>query len=270
MAMQGPSARSAEAVLDRVGEAVEAVADATRLGTELFALTEILDAQPRLRRVLTDPSLDDDRLVELVEGLLSSFDDTTVAVAATAVRQRWSATRDLADAVEAAGVHAFLAAAEADGDLDELEDELFRFARIVAAQPELVEALTDRKAPVAARQQLVDSLLADHVGTSSLQLVRQAVTGRQRSVLGALGEMQRLAAARRERLVAEVRVARPLSADMYEKLSTVLAQTFDHELQLNVIVDPEVLGGVTVTVGDQVVDGTVATRLADAHRRLAG
>lgn len=268
--MRGPSTRSTETVVDRVGEVVEAGADATRLGEQLFTLTGILDGQPQLRRVLTDATIEDDRKVHLVEGLLDEFDDSTVSVAAHASRQRWSAAGDLAGAVERGGITALLVAADAAGELDEVEDGLFRFARIVEAEPQLREALADRSAPTGARHQLVDDLLADHVGAASLHLVQQAVSGRHRSVLAALAEMQRLAAARRQRLVAEVRVARPLGAALRKRLSEVLERMFDHDLQLNVIVDPGVLGGVTVAVGDHVVDGTVATRLADAHRRLAG
>ena len=268
--MRGASTRAAAAVVDRVEQALASGADATRLGEELFALCVVLDAQPTLRRVLTDPTIDAERKAQLAEGLLSDFDGATVDVVSDAVRLRWSLARNLSDAFEQAGINAFLAAAQADGDLDELDDELFRFARIVEGDPELREALNDRTAPVAARQRLVDTLIADRVGAPALHLVRQAVGGRHRSVVTALAEMQRLAAARRERLVAVVRVATPLSKALQKRLASALTARFGHDLQLNVIVDPDVLGGVRVTVGDQVVDGTVVTRLAEARRRLAG
>ncbi len=268
--MRGASTRAAAAVLDDVDAAVESGADAPALGGELFALCVVLDAQPTLRRVLTDPTVDGDRKAELAEGLLSDFGSATVGIVTAAVRHRWSRPRDLADALEQAGITAFLAAAESDGDLDELDDELFRFARITEGDAELRDALNDRTAPVEARQQLVETLLGDRVGTAALQLVRQAVAGRHRSVVSALAEMQRLAAARRERLVAVVRVARPLTAKMHKRLVKALTARFGRELQLNVIVDPDVVGGVRVTVGDEVVDGSVSTRLSEARRRLAG
>ena len=268
--MRGPSERSREAVVDRVVEAVASGAEAAVLGEQLFTLCRTLDDQAGLRRMLTDPSVEADRRAGVVEGLLHAFDDATVTVAALAVRQRWSATRDLADALERGGATAFLLAAENAGDLDEVEDELFRFARIVEAQPALRAALGDRASPLTARRQLVETLLADRVGEPTLRLVQHAVTGRHRSVPAALVEMQRLAAARRERLVAVVRVARPLTAALRRRLEAALAEMFDHEVQLNVIVDPDVLGGVRVVVGDDVVDGTVATRLAEARRLLAG
>ena len=268
--MRGASTRAAGAVVETVDQAVESGADASGLGEELFALCVVLDAEPTLRRVLTDPTVEADRKAELAEGLLSDFSAPAVGVVTEAVRHRWSRPRDLADALERGGISAFLAAAESAGDLDELDDELFRFARITEGDPELRDALNDRTAPVVARQQLVDTLLDDRVSAAAVHLVRQAVAGRHRSVLSALSEMQRLAAARRERLVAVVRVARPLTKAMHKRLVTALTERFGHELQLNVIVDPDVIGGVRVTVGDQVVDGTVATRLAEAHRRLAG
>jgi F-type H+-transporting ATPase subunit delta len=244
--------------------------DPSRLGDELFTLSRILDAQPSLRRVLTDPTVDADRKAELARSLLADFDGTTVRVVTDAVRRRWSRARDLADALELGGISALLAEAQDEGDLDELEDGLFRFARVVEGDPELRDALNDRGAPVEARQRLVEALLADQVGAPTLRLARQAVTGRHRSVVNALAEMQRLAAARRERLVAVVRVARPLSDELRERLVAALTARFGRDLQINVIVDPEVLGGVRVTVGDQVVDGTVSAKLAEAHRRLAG
>jgi F-type H+-transporting ATPase subunit delta len=288
--MRGASERAARAVVERVehevgtappeegGSLLQRVgrllpgshADAGRLGDELFALSRILDAQPSLRRVLTDPTVEADRKAELAESLLSDFDGATVRVVADAVRRRWSRARDLADALELGGISALLAAAEDEGDLDELEDGLFRFTRVVEGDPALRDALNDRGAPVEARQRLVETLLGDQVGDPTLRLARQAVSGRHRSVVAALGEMQRLAAARRERLVAVVRVARPLSDELRERLVAALTARFGRQLQINVIVDPDVIGGVRVTVGDQVIDGTVSAKLAEAHRRLAG
>lgn len=268
--MRAASTRAAAVVVGRVDETVVSGADASELGEELFALCVVLDAQPTLRRVLTDPTVEPDRKAELAEGLLSDFAAATVGVVTDAVRHRWSRPRDLADALEQGGISAFLAAAESDGDLDELDDELFRFARIAEGDAQLRDALNDRTAPVEARQQLVETLVGDRVSAAALQLARQAVAGRHRSALSALAEMQRLAAARRARLVAVVRVARPIAAAVHKRLVSALTARFGHELQVNVIVDPDVVGGARVTVGDQVVDGTVSTRLAEARRRLAG
>jgi len=288
--MRGASSRATWVVIERVEEAVGtdrgpsalqrvqhvltggsgAGASGTQLGVELFSLSRVLDDEPTLRRVLTDPTVEADRRVGLAEQLLSDYHQDTVTVVSDAVRQRWSQPRDLADGLEQGGITAFLAAAQAEGELDELEDGLFRFARIIEGDPELRDALNDRSAPVEARQRLVESLLDDRVGAATVQLARQAAAGRHRSVVSSLADMQRLAAARRQRLVAVVRVARPLSDELRDRLAAALTTRFGHELQLNVIVDPDVLGGVRVTVGDEVVDGTVATKLAEARRRLTG
>jgi F-type H+-transporting ATPase subunit delta len=277
----GGEDRGSKSALQRVQEVLtgggsdspgsaSASASGTQVGEELFALCGVLDAEPTLRRVLTDPTVEADRRAALAEQLLSNYGDDTVAVVSDAVRQRWSSPRDLADGLEQGGITAFLVAAQAEGELDELEDGLFRFARIIEGDPELRDALNDRTAPVEARQRLVDALLGDRVGAATVQLARQAAAGRHRSVIGSLAEMQKLAAARRQRLVAVVRVARPLSDELRERLAAALTARFGHELQLNVIVDPEVVGGVRVTVGDEIVDGTVATKLAEARRRLTG
>jgi len=268
--MRGASARAVAVVVERVGELLDDGANCAALGEQLFALCGVLDSQPNLRRALSDPSIDADRRADLFGGLLSDFDDATVDVARLAVRQRWSVSRDLSDALEQGAISAYLAEAEAAGDLDELEDELFRFSRIVEADPELRDTLGDRSAPVDIRQRLVDELIGEQVGRPTLRLVRHAVTLRHRTVLLGLVQMQRFAAARRERLVAVVRVAGPLSPAMRRRLQATLTDRFHHDLQLNVIIDPDVLGGVRVSVGDHVIDGTVSTRLAEARRRLAG
>lgn len=268
--MRGPSVGSDTAVLDAVVASVGSGADSDRLGTQLFEVAATFDSQVTLRRALTDPAVDGDRKATLVEQLFHAFDERTVALVCDAVRRLWSQPRDLADSVERAGVTALLVAAEDADAIDELEDELFRFTRIVESAPQLREALSDRTAPAQARRRLVEELLGDRVNTSSVRLAQQAVSGRHRSVTEALKQMQRLAAGRRERLVAVVRVAEPLADQLRDRLAAALARMFDHELQLNVVVDPEVLGGVRVTVGDQVVDGTVLSRLAGARRRLVG
>jgi F-type H+-transporting ATPase subunit delta len=194
-----------------------------------------------------------------------------VDLVAGLARSRWARARDLADACEQLAVTALMAAAETDGRLDRVEDELFRFGRTVDADPELRAALADRRASVERRSRLVDQLLAEKVAPETLRLVRQAALhSRGTNLESALSHFVQVAAHRREQIVAHVIVALPLEQAHRERLVAALQRMYGRAVHLNVDVDPEVLGGIRVEIGDEVLDGTVGRRLDDARRRLAG
>ena len=202
--------------------------------------------------------------------LAGKLSDAAVDIAAAAAGERWSATRDLADTLEHAGVIAEVNAAEQAGQADELEDELFRFGRVVAADSALRDAITDRTVATAARRSLVRSLLAGKASAPTVALAGQAVAGRHRSFDAAVQYFIKVAADRRERLVATVRSAAPLSESDQERLADALRRQYGRRVHLNTVVDPDVLGGLRVEIGDEVIDGTVASKLDDARRRLTG
>jgi F-type H+-transporting ATPase subunit delta len=268
--MRGVSANALRDVLEQVEGAVSSRGNLTGLGTDLFVVVGVLDQNAPLRRAFTDPGarteLKKSLAAQLFEGKVQPV---SLEILQTAVSARWSRSRDLSDALERAGVEALVAAAEGDGTLDDVEDELFRFGRIVESDSDLQYALTNRM-PVAAKRALVDNLLEGKSTEVTRLLVRQAVAGRYRSFSAALTEFGKLAAARRKRLIAVVRVARPLDEQRRQRLAEALGRRYGRAVHLNVIVDPEVLGGVRVEIGDEVVDGTVATRLEDVRRRIAG
>lgn len=250
-------------------------ADAGRLetaGVELFAVAGTLDAQAPLRRALTDPARRPDDRADLAASLLRSrIGETSLSLVLAAVRRSWSRVRDLADALEYLGVLALVRAAEAEGRLDDLEDDLFRFARLVEGDDQLLRALTDPKYPAERRAELVRTLLEGKAVKSAVRLVEQAVVApRGLSLVEALDGFTRTTAAWRQRLVATVRSAVPLSEADRERLARVLSRRYGHDVDVNVLVDPGVIGGLRVELGDEVIDGTVAGRLEDARRRLAG
>jgi F-type H+-transporting ATPase subunit delta len=163
-----------------------------------------------------------------------------------------------------------VAGAESRGTLDDLEDELFRFGRIVSAQPELQMTLASPFIAAERKQALLESLIGSKVTAASRDLITRAcVHPRGRGLEAALAEFAAIAARRRERLIAEVRVASALPADLHDRLATALAAAYGHEVHLNVIVDPQVVGGMSVRIGDEQIDGSIATRLAVLRRRLA-
>ncbi|MGH3461916.1 MAG: F0F1 ATP synthase subunit delta [Kribbellaceae bacterium] len=269
--MRGVSAESLPAVVRRLDEVVDTGADAGQVGADLFAVAALLDAQPGLRRVLTDPSRSGHDQAELLRRLLADrVVDATAEVAAVAAERRWSRGRDLANALEHVGVVAQVVSAEHEGQADELEDELFRFGRLVAAHRGLRDVLTDRTVLASRKAELVGSLLGDRATPATVRLAQQATAGRHRSFAVALQEYQQVAADRRQRMVATVRVAKPLSEDDNRRLREALRRQYNQPVHLNVVVDDEVLGGLRVEIGDDVIDGTVASRLDEARRRLAG
>jgi F-type H+-transporting ATPase subunit delta len=247
-------------------------ADPKVLADELAAVTALLDREVALRRVLTDPSRSGERKAELVGNVLGGqVGGTTVDLVSGMVRSRWSAARDLVDATEQLADIADLVAAERDGSLDETEDELFRFARTVASAPELRAALASDTAAPEAKVQLLHRLLDGKSRPATERLVGRLVAQpRGRSLEGGLEALSRLAAERRGRSVAVVTSAVPLSDGQRQRLGAALAKLYGRQMHLNLDVDPEILGGITVRVGDEVINGAVADRLNEAERRLAG
>jgi F-type H+-transporting ATPase subunit delta len=268
--MRGISAEGYAAAVDRL-ESVCADGDAGRIGSDLFAVAALLGSEPSLRRALTDPSAASEAKSSLAKAILSDkVSQGALDVVATAAGARWSSTGDFVDAIEQLGALALVIDSEKADQLSELEDELFRFGRVVSGDPALRDAITNKQVPAAHRQELVASLLSGKASQSAIRLAVQAVDSRHRSFEAALEAFQKLAADRQQRLVAVVRTAIDLDADQRSRLAAALESQYGRKVHLNVLVDPDVLGGVRVELGDDVIDGTVASRLDDARRRMTG
>lgn len=246
--------------------------DAAKLAEELAAVTELLDREVSLRRVLTDPAQSGEAKAELAARLLGrQVGGATLDLLSGMVRSRWSRSRDLADAIEELANSADLIAAQRAGTLDDVEDELFRFGRIVSSSTALRAALTDRFAEAPAKTALLRSLLDGRADAVTERLVVRLVDQpRGRSLEAGLEALSKLAADRRGRMVAVVTSAVPLSDGQKQRLGAALAKTYGRKIHLNLDVDPAVLGGVQVRIGDEVINGTIADRLEEAARRMAG
>jgi len=268
--MRGASRASLAEAVERLSAAAPG-GHAGQLGDELFAVVGVLDREPGLRRVLSDPSRSADAKAGLAEAVLGGkVSAAALDVVTGLARSRWSAPADLADAAEQLAVLAVVEGAEADGTLDELEDELFRFGRIVDAEPDLRVALSSPFVDPERKQRLLDALLAGKITPPALRLITEAAFHpRGRSLDRSLDEYAGLAARRRERLVAEVHVAAELSAEQRSRLAAALAAAYGHDVHLNVVLDPEVIGGMSVRIADDLIDGSLATQLAALRRRLA-
>lgn len=271
--MRGSSQASLEAVASGFDAVLRtAGAGAATLGEQLFSVVDALDGSGSLRRALSDPSRDGQAKAGLVSSLLGGkVDDRVVEVVSAAARARWSAEQDLVEAVEELAAEAVLASAENDGDLAQVEDDLFRFGHMLSGQRDLRRALTERGAGADERARLVRTLVEGKVEPATLQLLERAARApRGRSITASISLLERLAARRRERLVASVTAATPLTGAQQERLTSILERAYGRTVQLKVSVDPEVIGGVRVEVGSEVVDATVLANLEDARRRLAG
>jgi F-type H+-transporting ATPase subunit delta len=159
--------------------------------------------------------------------------------------------------------------ARAEGTLDEVEDELFRFARSYESSDELRNTLSDEQIPAAKRQAIVEDLLGGKATGTTTQLVSMIVgSGRGRDLPAIVDKLVARASAAKNLELAEVRTAVPLTQDQETRLAAALANATGKQVNLKVVVDPSVLGGLVATVGDTVIDGSVRTRIDQLKSRL--
>jgi F-type H+-transporting ATPase subunit delta len=165
---------------------------------------------------------------------------------------------------------ALFAVAEAEGSLEDVEDELFRFGKIVESQPELRESLTNPGLPADRKKGVVRELLGNKASPQTVSLVGFVVDqGRGKDIAKITDALAELAASRRHRAVAEVRTAVPLDATRKKRLVKALSEATGREVEVKTVVDPTVIGGVVVRVGDHVYDGTIRRKLEMAREQLS-
>ena len=269
--MRGVSRTSYAELSGRLdAEHITSAAEAARLGDELFAVTGLFDTEHALRRALSDPGKPAAEkgavAADLLHGKVTQRTESLVVAAAEA---HWASPGDLADAIEQLAIEAKVIGAELDGTIDEMEDELFRFGRVVAAQPELRSALSSTWLPQQRKQALLGALLDGKVSAATLSLINQMVAHpRGRSLNAALELCAEMAAQRRQMLIAVVHSAVDLSESQRGRLASALSSAYGHRIHLNVIVDPSVVGGMSVQIGDELIDGTIASQLSAVRRKL--
>jgi F-type H+-transporting ATPase subunit delta len=270
--------RPATGVLERTKDRLTGHARATTgpelvtLADELFAVARLLDGQLSLRRALSDPAGKPEDRAALARRLFAGkVSDVTLDLVETVASQRWSHPIDLVDAFMTLATEASLDAANVRGELDGVEDELFRFGRIVSGDRELGRLLSDRKASAEGKRALLDRLLSGRVSPVTEQLLRNVLTGPHVGTAeNAVERLSDVASRRRGQSVARVTSAVALTADQEQRLSDVLRRIYGRTVGLQITVDPSLLGGLIVQVGDEVIDGSIAHRLEAAERRLAG
>ena len=238
--------------------------------TDMFAVVDALDSSATLRRAVTDPGTPEGARRGLVHGLFDGKVDRAVAdFVAEAATLRWAGGRTFAAALERQAVHAVLIVADRRGDLEDTEDQLFRFARFVESNPDLRNVLADRSIDRSKRQELVGELLRGRATDATIMLAKRAVAARERTFANTIEGYVTLAAAQKNRVVATVRVAKPLTSNQRDRLHAALTKQIGRDVAIQEVIDPDVLGGVRVELGDEVFEGTVVDRL-EAARRLFG
>lgn len=273
--MRSASREAVSNVVDRFDEVVKnADGDAlSTLADELASVAQLLDRETVVTRYLTQPAEDAAPRVRLIERLTSGqVGDAALDVLRAAVSERWSANSDLVDAIQHVAQQALLLRAERDGHVDEVEDQLFRFSRILEAQPRLALLLGNDEAPAEGRVELLRKVLegaSGRVNPVAVALLSQTIELlRDEPAEDAVRSVAAVAVARRGEVVAHVSAVAELSDDQRSRLTEVLSRIYSHEVKVQLQVDPKLLGGLRITVGEEVIDGTLSSRLATARSHL--
>ncbi|MGA7051470.1 MAG: F0F1 ATP synthase subunit B/delta [Mycobacterium sp.] len=273
--MRSASRQALASVSDRF-DTIAKDLDANGLRTlagELVEVANLLTREIVLTRYLTLPAEDSEPRVRLIERLVAGkVGDAALDLLRTAVSQRWSAKADLVDAIEHVSRQALLEVAERDDQVDDVEEQLFRFSRILDSQPRLATLLGDYSVPADGRVGLLRNVLKSsggRVNPIAAALLSQTVELlRGQSAEEAVLFLAEVAVARRGEVVAQARAAADLSDAQRTRLTEVLSRIYGHPVTVQLEIDPAVLGGLSIAVGDEVIDGTLSSRLAAAEAQL--
>lgn len=269
--MAGVSTESRDALVETFSRRFAADANAT-ISSELFAVASLADRDGTFRRALTDPS----REAQQRRGIAARVLDGKVYPAVKemvglAAASRWSAERDLADALEHLAVLAAAETAEHRGGsqaVDEVAADLLRFAHAVGTEPELQRALSDQRATAEVKRTLVSEAIPMST-PEGRDLIDQVVSHPRGVLPAALAErFAEILTALNQRSIAKVTVSSALDQRRRDRLAAVLSSIYGREMTLDVTVDPQVIGGIKIQVGDEVIDGTVTAKVSELSRAL--
>ncbi|MDO5662607.1 MAG: F0F1 ATP synthase subunit delta [Brachybacterium sp.] len=242
----------------------------TDVAADLFGVEAVIDSSNQAVRLLSDPGREFEIKQSAVRSLFADrIGHAALELTLEAVARRWSEQQDLLDALETLGVVALLHRADSEDALVRVEEELFQFSRIIGQSAELSEAFDAARERPEERRRIARTLLEGRAHPLTELLAAQAV-GRLSDVKPAqrVLELAELASERRRRLLAVVTSARELSDAQSERLSRILASIYGREVQMNLEVEPDVVGGLRIQVGDDQIDASVLARLEQARARL--
>ena len=272
--MRSASRQSLAALVDKFDELAAGLGpdQLSTVAGDLASAAKLFSGERILTRHLADPANDPSPKLGLLETLLEGkVNGTALEVLKAAVSGRWSSDANLVDAVEYAARLALLVRAERESQAGDVEDELFRFGRILDAQPRLVTLLSDYTAAAAGRIKLLNDVLESGSGVNptTAQLLSQTIELlRGERADDAVIDLAELAVARRGEVVAHVSAAADLADTQRNRLSEVLTRIYGHPVSVQLQINPELLGGLNIAVGDEVIDGTLSSKLAAAETKL--
>ena len=236
-------------------------------GEQLLVAARAMAGSAQLLGLLSDPAISSDDKATIVSRVFGGFGKPATAVLLAAVAERWSASADLVDGVEELGIRAIAGA----GTTKTVEAELFTFARAVAGDAPLELALGAKLGDPAGKASLVDALLGKKASDATLAIARHLVQSpRGRRVGQLFRRAADIVAASSDRVVVTVTSAIELSSAQRKRIASAVGARYGLTAQVNAVVDPSIVGGLRVQVGDDVIDGTVVTRLDDLRTRLVG
>jgi len=248
----------------------QSATDAAQFSSDLFTVLTVLSSSVGLRRALTDNSRDAESKAGLISNLIGkNITDSAKTLFSQAASLRWSNPAEIADAIENLAVESASAAADKSGELEKLENQLFDFARVLIANPDFRQALNTASDTDANKVALLDSVVNGKYSLHTINLLKRVVVLRRgRSIDATLATYSHYVSNSRNRLVAHVKTAIALTESQTSSLIAALTKQMGREVHVNIEIDPKVLGGISIRYADDVIDGTVVNRLAEASRAL--
>lgn len=248
----------------------QSATDVAQFSADLFTALTLLSSSVGLRRALTDNSRDAASKAELISNLFGkNVTEAAKTLFSQAASLRWSNPAEIADAIENLAVESASAAADKSGELEKLENQLFDFARVLITNPEFRQALNTASDTDASKISLLESVVNGKYSLPTINLLKRVVVLRRgRSIDATLATYSHYVSNSRNRLVAHVKTAIALTDSQTSSLIAALTKQMGREVHVNIEIDPKVLGGISIRYADDVIDGTVVNRLAEASRAL--
>ncbi|MFM1779188.1 MAG: hypothetical protein RIS51_333 [Actinomycetota bacterium] len=245
-------------------------APSLELAEELFVIANALQSSSQLRSLLSDPSAEGNSKDQIVSRVFGKLSAPAQDLAKQMSKLRWSSTRDLADAAERLGVRTAASVVSKAGEIETLQSEMFQMGEVTSSDSDLELALSATRVTAAVKQELISSLFAAKVSKAALLLAKQAAESKTDKRFAAVLETYSSWIAQfAGESVAKIRVAKALSDNQVERLSKALSTVYGKNLQVNVEIDPTVIGGVHVAVEGEVIDATVLSKLTQARLQLS-
>ncbi|MDJ0334681.1 F0F1 ATP synthase subunit delta [Salinibacterium sp. G-O1] len=241
--------------------------DALAAGQQLFSAGRVIGDSAQLRSMLADPAVAASEKAAVVDSLFSSLGAPARGLLSGIVASRWSTQDQLLAGIEEIGIRAV--ARSAPKGLS-IESELFAFGAAVSSDPELELAVGSKLGTNAAKSALVSALLKGKSSDQSLAILDQLVQQpRGRRIGGLVRTAASIVADEAGLAVATITSASPISAAQVDRLRAGLSKSYGRDLEVNLVVDPSIVGGIRVQVGDNVMDGSVSTRINELRLKLA-